>query len=104
KGVFAPPGSHIPGTGLELKKGVIRGVESNGMLLSARELGLGEDHTGIIDLPEDAPVGRPFAEVMGLDDPLLDVAVTPDRPDCLGVHGIARDLAAAGVGRLIPPK
>ena len=102
KGVFAPAGSHIPGTGLDLKKGVIRGVESNGMLCSAREMGLGDDHDGIIDLPADAPVGAPFAKVMGLDDPVIDVAITPDRADCLGIAGIARDLAAAGAGKLIP--
>jgi len=103
KGVFAPAGSHIPGTGIELKKGVIRGVESNGMLVSMREMGLGEEHDGIIDLPADAPVGTPFAAVLGLDDPVLDVKMTPDRADCLGVHGIARDLAAAGLGRLRAP-
>jgi phenylalanyl-tRNA synthetase beta chain len=102
KGVFAPVGSRIPGTGLELKAGVIRGVESNGMLCSKREMGLGEDHEGIIELPEDAPVGTPFARLLGLDDPLIDVKVTPDRADCLGVAGIARDLAAAGLGRLRP--
>jgi phenylalanyl-tRNA synthetase beta chain len=102
KGVFAPVGSFIPGTGLDLKKGVIRGVESNGMLVSMREMGLGEEHDGIIELPADAPVGVPFARVLGLDDPVLDVKITPDRPDCLGVHGIARDLAAAGLGRLRP--
>jgi phenylalanyl-tRNA synthetase beta chain len=102
KGVFAPAGSHIPGTGLDLKKGVIRGVDSNGMLCSAREMGLGQDHDGIIELPADAPVGQPFAKVMGLDDPLFDVAITADRADCLGVRGIARDLAAAGVGKLKP--
>ena len=102
KGVFAPAGSHIPGTGLDLKAGNIRGEASNGMLCSMREMGLGEDHEGIIDLPADTPVGKPFAEVMGLDDPVLDVKVTPDRADCLGVAGIARDLAAAGLGRLIP--
>src|SRR6476661_11163634 len=68
KGVFAPVGSRIPGTGLELKAGVIRGVESNGMLCSKREMGLGEDHDGIIELPQDAPVGAPFARLMGLDD------------------------------------
>jgi phenylalanyl-tRNA synthetase beta chain len=101
KGVFAPAGSRIPGTGLELKAGVIRGVESNGMLCSMREMGLGEDHEGIIDLPAEAPIGAPFAKVMGLDDPVMDVKVTPDRADCLGVAGIARDLAAAGLGRLI---
>ncbi len=102
KGVFAPAGSRIPGTGLELKAGVIRGVESNGMLCSMREMGLGQDHEGIIELPQDAPVGAPFARVTGLDDPLIDVKVTPDRADCLGVAGIARDLAAAALGRLKP--
>jgi len=100
KGVFAPAGSHIPGTNLDLKKGVIRGVESNGMLVSMREMGLGDDHTGIIELPEDAPVGAPFARLLGLDDPVIDVAITPDRADCLGVRGVARDLAAAGIGAL----
>ncbi len=100
KGVFARAGTVIPGTGLELKKGVIRGQESNGMLCSAREMGLGDDHAGIIELPEDAPVGQPFAPVMGLDDPVIDVAITPNRAACLGVRGIARDLAAAGLGTL----
>jgi phenylalanyl-tRNA synthetase beta chain len=102
KGVFAPVGTTIPGTGLALKKGVIRGVESNGMLVSEREMGLSDEHAGIIDLPADAPVGAPFAEVMGLADPVLDVKVTPNRADCLGVRGIARDLAAAGLGTLKP--
>jgi phenylalanyl-tRNA synthetase beta chain len=102
KGIFAPVGSFIPGKQVELKAGVIRGVESNGMLVSMREMGLGEEHAGIIELSEDAPVGAPAASVLGLDDPLIDVAITPDRGDCLGVRGIARDLAAAGVGRLKP--
>jgi phenylalanyl-tRNA synthetase beta chain len=102
KGVLAAAGTTIPGTGLALKKGIIRGVESNGMLVSEREMGLSDEHAGIIDLPEDAPVGAPFAEVMGLDDPVLDVKVTPNRGDCLGVRGIARDLAAAGIGTLKP--
>jgi phenylalanyl-tRNA synthetase beta chain len=102
KGVFAPAGTTIPGTGLVLRKGVIRGVESNGMLVSEREMGLSDEHEGIIDLPADAPVGAPFAEVMGLGDPVLDVKVTPNRGDCLGVRGIARDLAAAGLGTLKP--
>ncbi|MEX2010109.1 MAG: phenylalanine--tRNA ligase subunit beta, partial [Dongiaceae bacterium] len=102
KGVFAPAGTRIPGTGLALEKATIRGVESNGMLCSAREMGLGEDHDGIIELPADAVVGAPFAKVIGRDDPVFDVKVTPDRPDCLGVRGIARDLAAAGLGRLRP--
>ncbi|GHD41499.1 phenylalanine--tRNA ligase beta subunit [Thalassobaculum fulvum] len=102
KGVFAPSGTHIPGTGIDLKKGVIRGEESNGMLLSERELGLSDDHEGIIDLPADAPTGANWAEWAGLDDPVIDVAITPNRGDCLGVRGIARDLAAAGVGTLKP--
>jgi phenylalanyl-tRNA synthetase beta chain len=98
KGVFAPAGSVVPGTGLHLKPSVIRGVESNGMLCSEREMGLSNEHDGIIELPDDAPVGRPFAEVRGLDDPVFDVAITPNRQDALGVEGIARDLAAAGIG------
>lgn len=102
KGVFAPAGTHIPGTGVDLKKGVIRGEESNGMLCSEREMGLSDDHEGIIDLPEDAPVGEPFAKLMGLDDPVIDIAITPNRGDCLGVRGVARDLAAAGIGTLKP--
>jgi phenylalanyl-tRNA synthetase beta chain len=103
KGVFAPSGSTIPGTGMKLKVTKIRGVESNGMLCSEREMGLGDDHEGIIDLPEDAPVGQSFAAYRGLDDPLFDIAITPNRADCLGVLGIARDLAAAGMGRYIDP-
>src|SRR4051812_28436628 len=102
KGVFAPPGTHIPGTGLDLKAGTIRGEASNGMLCSARELGLGTDHDGIIELPEDAPIGMSFAKYRNLDDPIIEIKVTPDRADCLGVRGIARDLAAAGVGTLKP--
>jgi phenylalanyl-tRNA synthetase beta chain len=102
KGVFAPAGTHIPGTGVDLKKGVIRGEESNGMLCSEREMGLSDEHDGIIDLPEDTPIGASFAEVAGLDDPMIDIAITPDRADCLGVRGVARDLAAAGLGTLKP--
>jgi phenylalanyl-tRNA synthetase beta chain len=102
KGVFAPPGAFIPGTGITLKVGEIRGVRSAGMLLSEREMGLGEDHAGIIDLPEDAPVGTPYAQWAGLDDPLIDVSVTPNRGDCFSVRGIARDLAAGGIGTLKP--
>ena len=100
-GVFAPAGAHIPGTGADLAKGVIRGVESNGMLLSERELGLSDSHEGIIDLPATAPVGQPYAAYAGLGEPVIDVSVTPNRPDALGVSGIARDLAAAGIGKLI---
>jgi phenylalanyl-tRNA synthetase beta chain len=102
KGVFAPVGSFIPGTGITLKATAIRGVESRGMLLSEREMQLSEDHAAIVELPEGAAVGAPAAEVMGLDDPIIDVAVTPNRGDCLGVCGIARDLAAAGLGALKP--
>ena len=101
-GVFAPAGALIPGTGIVVKKAQIRGVESNGMLLSEREMGLSDEHAGIIELPEDIAPGTPAAEVMGLADPLIDVAVTPNRGDCLGVRGIARDLAAAGMGTLKP--
>jgi phenylalanyl-tRNA synthetase beta chain len=100
KGVFAPVGSFIPGTRLDLKKGVIRGVDSNGMLCSMREMGLGQDHDGIIDLAADAPVGQSFAAYMGFDDPVFEIKLTPDRADCLGIHGVARDLAAAGLGTL----
>lgn len=100
-GVFAPAGTYIPGTGVQLEKGVIRGVESNGMLLSERELGVSDNHEGIVDLPVDAPVGESYAAYAGLDDPVIDVAVTPNRPDALGVGGIARDLSAAGIGYLI---
>ncbi len=77
---------------MELKVAPVRGVESRGMLVSGREMGISEDHDGIIELPDDAPLGKPFAPLMGLDDPVLEVAVTPNRADCLGVSGIARDL------------
>ncbi|WP_417515784.1 phenylalanine--tRNA ligase subunit beta [Minwuia sp.] len=103
KGVFARSGLTVPGTGLLLKPSKIRGVESNGMLVSEREMGLSDEHDGIIDLPEDAPLGRPFAPYMGLDDPMIEVAITPNRQECLGVYGIARDLAAAGLGTLKQP-
>jgi len=99
-GVFGAPGTTIPGTGLLLKVAAIRGVESHGMMCSARELGLGDDHQGIIELAGDAPVGASFTAHAGLDDPLFDVAVLPNRPDCMGVDGIARDLAAVGFGQL----
>ncbi len=99
KGVFAPPGTHIPGTGLDLKIGTIRGVESRGMLCSGRELQLSDDHAGIIELPDEAPVGKSYAAWARLDDPVIDVAITTNRPDCLGVAGIARDLAASSLGK-----
>jgi len=101
-GVFAASGAYIPGTGITLKPTEIRGVTSNGMLLSEREMSLSDEHDGIVDLPEDTPIGVPAVEVMGLDDPIIEIAITPNRGDCLGVRGIARDLAAAGLGRLKP--
>jgi len=100
-GVLGLAGAIVPGGGFELKKSAIRGVESNGMMCSVRELELGDEHDGIIELPQDAPVGTPFADYHGAD-PVFDVAITPNRPDCMGVHGIARDLAAAGLGKLRP--
>jgi phenylalanyl-tRNA synthetase beta chain len=101
-GVFGAPGDYIPGTDMTLKVAAIRGVESRGMMCSARELQLGEDHSGIIELPEDAPVGAAYTDYAGLNDPVFDIAVTPNRQDCMGVRGIARDLAAAGMGELKP--
>jgi phenylalanyl-tRNA synthetase beta chain len=101
-GVFGPPGAYVPGSDMTLKVAAIRGVESHGMMCSIRELQLGDEHEGIIDLPEDAPVGTAFADYAKLNDPGFDVAITPDRADCMGVRGIARDLAAAGVGTLKP--
>ena len=98
--VFSPPGTFIPGKNITITVGMVRGVESAGMLCSAFELGLSEDHEGIIDLPTDAPIGVRYVDYAGVDDPVIDVAVTPNRPDALSVHGIARDLAAAGLGTL----
>src|SRR6185437_9383219 len=100
KGVFAPVGSYVPGIDLTLTKAKIRGVESSGMLLSERELELSDEHTGIIELAPDAKIGRPAAKALGLDDAVIEIAITPNRPDCLGVRGIARDLAAAELGQL----
>ena len=102
KAIFAPTGSYVPGTDMTLKKGKIRGQESNGMLVSEREMGLSDEHDGIIDLPEDSVVGTPFTDIYDLNDPIIDIALTPDRADCAGVRGIARDLAAAGMGTLKP--
>lgn len=101
-GVFAPVGTHIPGTGMDLASGEIRGVVSNGMLCSERELMISDDHEGIIDLPEDAEPGAKFADYHGLNDPVYDIGVTPNRPDALGVRGIALDLEARGIGKLKP--
>jgi phenylalanyl-tRNA synthetase beta chain len=101
-GVFGVEGAVVPANGMVLKKAAIRGVESNGMMCSSRELELGDDHDGIIELPADAPIGTAFADYAQLDDPIIDVAITPNRQDCMGVRGIARDLAAAGLGTLKP--
>jgi phenylalanyl-tRNA synthetase beta chain len=101
--VFSPPGSYIPGKDITLGIGTIRGVESRGMLCSAAELQISEDHDGIMELPADAPIGVPYAQWAGLGDPVLEINLTPNRPDCTGVHGIARDLAAADMGRFKDP-
>jgi phenylalanyl-tRNA synthetase beta chain len=102
KGVFAPVGTIIPRTGVMLTESVIRGVASRGMLCSADELGLGDDHDGIIEVPQDAPIGAKYTDLLGLGDAVIDIKVTPNRADCLGARGIARDLAASGLGRLKP--
>ncbi|WP_367716830.1 phenylalanine--tRNA ligase subunit beta [Nitratireductor sp. GISD-1A_MAKvit] len=99
-GAFAAPGTYVPGIDVTLSVGKIRGVESHGMMCSERELHMSDEHDGIIDLPEDAPVGTSFASWAKLDDPVIEIGLTPNRPDCTGVHGIARDLAAAGLGTL----
>lgn len=101
-GVFGPAGAVVPANGMVLKVAAIRGVESNGMMCSIAELELGDDHDGIIELAENAPVGQIYAQWAGLDDPVIDVSITPNRQDCMGVRGIARDLAAAGLGTLRP--
>lgn len=103
-GVLGLPGATVPANGMQLKVSAIRGVESNGMMCSTRELELGEDHDGIIELPEDAPIGTSFPDYAGLNDPVFDVSITPNRQDCMGVRGIARDLSAAGLGTLKPLK
>jgi phenylalanyl-tRNA synthetase beta chain len=102
KAVFASAGSFIPGTGITLKVGEIRGVVSAGMLLSRREMGLGDDHDGIVELPEDAPVGMAYPDYAGMADPVIEISVTPNRGDALSIRGVARDLAAAGLGTLRP--
>lgn len=104
KTVFAHIGTYIPGLQVTLKQGNIRNIQSNGMLCSLNELGLGSDQGGIVDLPKDALTGHPFAKTFGHDDPVIEVSVTPNRSDCLGVIGIARDIAAAGFGKYIPRK
>ena len=100
KGVFVPPGAFIPGKNMMLGIGKIRGVESRGMLVSEFELQISDDHEGIIELSQDAPVGANYAHWAGLDDPVIEINLTPNRADCAGVSGIARDLAAAEMGKL----
>jgi phenylalanyl-tRNA synthetase beta chain len=101
-GAFAKPGTYVPGIDVTLAVGNIRGVESHGMMCSEKELDMSDNHDGIIDLAEDAPVGTPFASYAGLDDPVIEINLTPNRPDCTSIHGIARDLAASGLGTLKP--
>ena len=101
-GALARPGTYVPGIDVTLAVGKIRGVESHGMMCSEKELNISEDHNGIIDLPADAPVGTSFATYAGLDDPIIEINLTPNRPDCTSIYGIARDLAAAGLGTLKP--
>jgi len=101
-GAFAAPGTYVPGIDVTLAVGNIRGVESRGMMCSEKELEISDSHDGIIDLPEDAPVGTSFAAYAGLDDPIIEINLTPNRPDCTSVYGIARDLAASGLGTLKP--
>ena len=101
--VFSPPGTYIPGKNITLGVGTIRGVESRGMLCSAAELQISDDHDGIMELSSDAPVGKRYAEWAGLGDPVIEINLTPNRPDCTGVHGIARDLSAADMGKFRDP-
>src|SRR6202451_417415 len=102
-GVFVPPGAYVPGKDITLAVGTIRGVESRGMLVSEFELQISDNHEGIIELPDDAPVGANFAHYAGLDDPMIEINLTPNRADCTGVHGIARDLAADDLGKFKDP-
>ncbi|WP_176085069.1 phenylalanine--tRNA ligase subunit beta [Martelella sp. HB161492] len=103
-GALALPGTYVPGIDVTLSVGKIRGIESQGMMCSEKELDMSDDHHGIIDLPEDAPVGASFAAYAGLDDPVIEINLTPNRPDCTSIFGIARDLAASGLGTLKAPK
>ena len=104
KYVFAPSGTYIGGIDYTLKKAVIRDVESNGMLCSEKELEISDDHNGIIELPESINLNENVSNYLGIDDPIIEIEITPNRGDCLGVRGIARDLSAFGLGELIPLK
>ncbi|WP_440983480.1 phenylalanine--tRNA ligase subunit beta [Shinella sumterensis] len=103
-GAFAAPGTYVPGIDVTLSVGNIRGVESRGMMCSEKELEISDNHDGIIELPADAPVGASYAGYAGLDDPVIEINLTPNRPDCTSIYGIARDLAASGLGTLKAPK
>ncbi|MCF1435729.1 phenylalanine--tRNA ligase subunit beta [Agrobacterium vitis] len=103
-GAFGRPGMYVPGLDVTLAVGNIRGVESHGMMCSEKELNMSDNHDGIIDLPDDAPVGTSFAAYAGIDDPVIEINLTPNRPDCTSIFGIARDLAASGLGTLKQPK
>ncbi len=103
-GAFAPANTYIPGLDITIAVGNIRGQESRGMMCSEKELNISDNHDGIIDLPDDAPIGTSFAAYAGLNDPVIEINLTPNRPDCAGVYGIARDLAASGLGTLKAPK
>ncbi|GAB6854845.1 phenylalanine--tRNA ligase subunit beta [Asaia astilbis] len=100
--IFAPPGTYVPGSDITIKAGKIRGQESGGMLCSLRELGLGAESDGIAELPETVVLGQAYSDYAHLDDPVIDISITPNRGDALSVRGIARDLAAAGIGHLKP--
>ncbi|PHS79395.1 MAG: phenylalanine--tRNA ligase subunit beta [Rhodospirillaceae bacterium] len=102
KGVFGGAGMYIPGLDFTLGAATIRGVDSNGMMLSEREMCISDEHDGIVELDADVQVGARAVDVMGLGDPVIEIAITPNRGDCLGVRGIARDLAASGLGTLKP--
>ena len=102
KVVVAQPGDYIPGLDTTIQVGKIRGVESFGMMASERELELSDEHDGIIELPETAEVGQRYIDFAGMNDPTIEIAITPNRPDALGVRGVARDLAARGIGTLKP--
>ena len=104
KAVFAPIGARIPGGDFVLQPREIRGVTGQGMLCSEKELGLGDDHSGIIELETELKPGDSYAAAVGLDDPVIEIAITPNRGDCLGVEGVARDLAASGLGKIVTPK
>ena len=102
--IYAPVGSTIPSSGMKLKKAKIRGIESSGMLCSEKELNLGDDSEGITELSDQISPGTSISKALDINDTYVEIAITPNRPDCLGIRGIARDLAAAGLGELIKEK